>query len=151
MRARSWLLHVLAALPACSFAPGSPGLAIDGAVSTDGDAPACTSFSSQLDTCGVATSSDTLTLSGEYTYDTTQGTLKSAGGNVTITRMQVTGKAGPIEVWLVGDLHATSGARLRAIGNVPLAIVAFNAITIDANATLDVSAGGAGARVTCTG
>lgn len=141
------LLVVLAG--ACSFEHGTLLTSSDAAPTPDGP-PGCVSFSSQVDTCTV-TAGANLDLSGMNTYDTTTGTLLAGSSQQSITRMAAQGKAGPIEVLLVHDLHLATNARLRATGNVPLAIIASGTITLDAGAIIDASSGGAGARTTCTG
>jgi hypothetical protein len=148
MRLRPFLLVTLSA---CSFEHSVAPDSVDATLPPPDASPGCDSFSSQVDTCLLAASTDSLTLTGEYTYDTTQGKLFAGTTAIAITRMQVMGKAGPIELVLTGDFHMTANARLRAVGDVPLAILAFNTIAIDGNAIIDVSAGGAGARTTCTG
>lgn len=134
---REWVL--LCGLAACSFRHGE--LSANGAIDTS----SCQSFSSQLDTCAFAGISD-FTLTGKTTYDTTQGVLTPS---VAITRMSLVGKAGPIEVIFARNVRITAGAALRATGALPLAIVAYGAITIETGALIDVSAGGAGARTMC--
>jgi len=160
MHSRLWLLLLGAsALPplfgaaGCSFQSGQlPPDAIGDPIPDAVDAPpTCTSFSSQVDTCGLTESMQDLTLTGMNTYDTAAGTLVAGSSPIAIERMQVAGKAGPIELVVVRDLHMTANARLRASGTMPLAILAFGTITLDAGAVIDVSAGGAGARTTCPG
>lgn len=147
MRGRYLLLF----LAACSFEHGAAPADIDAPLGEPDGPPACKSFSSQFDTCMLTDPATTLTLTGQYTYDTTAGTLTVGSTPVAITRMQLDGKAGPVEVLIVTDFHMSANARLRAVGNVPLAILAFGMIAIDGDALIDVSAGGAGARVTCPG
>src|SRR6266536_296459 len=134
---RAWFLLCLLAA-ACSFEHGS--VAGDAAMAPDGDDArgTCTTFSSQLDTCALAPSDMDLTLSGDNTYDTTLGTLLAGTSPVTVTHMKMMGKAGPIDVVRVHDLHLTSNAKLRATGSVPLAIVAYGTITLDMNALIDL-------------
>jgi hypothetical protein len=150
MRARFWQFFVAASLSGCSFEHGVAPDRPDASVEID-SGMSCTSFSSQLDTCALSPATDNVTLTGQNTYDTTTGTLMAGTTPVPITRMQVMGKAGPIELLLVNDFHMTANSGLRAVGDLPLAILAFNMIAIDGSAILDLSAGGAGARSTCTG
>lgn len=150
MRAQSWLF-LAATCAACSFEHGkSLDTGVDAMPEPDGP-PACVSFSSQFDTCMLEPSTDDLTLTGQNTYDTTMGKLTAGSTPVAITRMQMTGKAGPVEVLLVHNFGMMANAKLRATGDVPLAILAFGTITIDAGALIDVSAGGAGAHMSCSG
>ena len=145
-------LVLLLAASACTFAPGAASATDpDAQPSIDSSTPGCHSFASQLDTCLLTPSSESLTLLGDHTYNTSLGTLSNGTSNVAITRMQLTGKAGPLEVLIVDNFRMTANARLRATGSVPLAILAFGTITIDGNARIDVSDGGAGARTTCAG
>jgi len=136
---------------ACSFEPGKPGAQDIDAGLPDSETSGCNSFSTQLDTCALMQSSMSLTLTGDHTYDTTMGKLFSGTTPIAITRMQLAGKAGPLEVLIVDDFRLTANARLRAVGNLPLAIVAFGSIAIDGSALIDVADGGAGARTTCSG
>jgi hypothetical protein len=145
---RAWLLLTLAA---CSFQHGTvPDVEVDAMPDLDAP-PTCVSFSSQFDTCGLAPNDMDLTLTGKNTYNTSTGTLLAGTTTVTVMRMQLAGKAGPVEVVLVRDFHMTANSALRATGSMPLAVLAFGSITIDGGAAIDVSAGGAGARTTCPG
>ena len=135
-------------LAACSFEHGRVGATSPDANDHDAQ-PGCVSFSSQVDTCALAASDMDLTLTGVTTYDTNAGTLVAGTTPIAITHMQLAGKAGPLEVLIVRDFRMSTGAKLRATGTVPLAILAFGSIAIEANAAIDVSAGGAGARTTC--
>ncbi len=148
---RAWLLLSLLAA-ACSFDHGTvPDDATGDGSGSDIDVPAgCVSFSSQFDTCGLAKGELDLTLTGETTYNTDTGALIAQGAvMVDVMRMQLAGKAGPVEVVVVRDFRMMANASLRATGALPLAILAFGSITIEAGAAIDVSAGGAGARTTC--
>ena len=148
---RVWLWLFVLGAAGCSFEHGQVAPQ-DGAIEIDAiDAPpSCKTFSSQLDTCAMSESTVDLTLTGMNTYDTTTGMLTTGANPIPVTRINIAGKAGPLEVVLVRDFHMTANARLRATGSMPLAIVAFGTITIDAGAVIDVAAGGAGARATCT-
>jgi hypothetical protein len=138
---------VLTVLAACSFDHGEvPGPSTD----ADTDGIACTSFSTQVDTCALTGDQD-LTLTGTNTYDTTMGTLNAGTTPVAITRMRLVGNAGQLETLIVHDFHMAANAQLRAVGNAPLAIVAFGTITLDGSSLIDATAGGAGARPTCAG
>jgi hypothetical protein len=146
---RAWALLFL--LAACSFEHGTQATDIDATVAGPDSPAGCASFSSQVDTCMLAPSDQDVTLNGANTYDTTMGTLKSGANPVSITRMQLTGKAGPLEVMIVRDFRLMANAKLRATGTYPLAILAFGKIAIDGSAQIDVSVGGAGARTSCNG
>lgn len=149
---RAWaplyLLAATAPLAACSFEHGR--LATDGGTDSDAsDGRSCTSFSTQVDTCKLAPTDMDLVLSGTSTYDTMTGVLMSGSMIVPVTHMQMMGGAGPIDVVRVRDFHVTANAKLRATGPVPLAILAWGTVTLDAGASIDVGAGGAGGRMTC--
>jgi hypothetical protein len=145
---------LLALVAGCGFEHGALGTDA-GAGSGSADArgpdgpPGCVSFASQLDTCTLTGEGD-LTLSGTNTYDTTTGRLLADTTPVAITRMQIQGDAGPIELLVVHDFHITANARLKAIGMQPLGILAYGTITLDTGAIIDASAGGAGARTSCS-
>src|SRR5262245_52806997 len=144
----SFVLAAIAALAAaCSFDPGVGATQPDANAPDSLGTPGCHSFSSQFDTCLLTPSDASLTLSGQHTHATTMGKLYNGTPPAAITRMQIAGKAGPLEVLIVDDFRMATNARLRATGTTPLAILAFGSIAIDAGATIDVSAGGAGARI----
>src|SRR5262245_28256620 len=102
-----------AGLTACSFDHGNELADSVDASTGDATSSGCHSFSSQLDTCVITPSDMSLTLTGNHTYDTTQGKLLAGSTAVAITRMQLAGKAGPLEVLVVDDLHMTANAQLR--------------------------------------
>lgn len=126
----------------------APGTATDGMPSdTPPDNPvtpdACTTFASQLDTCGVAAIGP-LNINGNHTYNTDTHQLKNAGGTVIATTSQlIDGPAGRIDVIIATDFTLVSGV-LQVTGSIPFGIVAFG--TININGTLDASEGGSGAR-----
>jgi hypothetical protein len=147
---RVWLSILL--LGACSFEQGAvPTIEVDAGIDPVDAPQGCKSFSSQVDTCAMEASTQDLTLTGMNTYDTATGELTAGTTRVAITRMTVAGTSGPIELLIVRDFQLTANARLRATGPNPLGILAFGAITIEGSAAIDVSAGGAGARTSCTG
>jgi hypothetical protein len=149
---RAVLLALVAHVAACGFPHGALDTDAGGTGSDahrpDGP-PGCVSFASQLDTCTLSGEGD-LTLTGTNTYDTTMGRLLAGTTPVTITRMQIQGKAGPIELLVVHDFTITKNARLKAIGMHPLGILAYGTITLEDGAVLDASAGGGGARTSCS-
>src|SRR5690606_20161933 len=133
-----------------SFTPGVVG---DDQVRPDGDpppidAPPCMTFSAQVDTCTL-TSGGSLVLAGDVTFDTGTGELVSSMTPVTVTSTQVTGLAGDMMAIVVDDFELAASAKLRATGPHPFAIIAFGAVTIRDNTLIDVSDGGAGARMSC--
>jgi hypothetical protein len=136
---------VLVLVAACSFRTHE-GASSD----AGGDAPPpidaidC-QFSSQTDTCALDDPGSELTLSGSNSYDTDTGLLNGNPAH----HMQLMGQAGPFDAIIVHDLHMTLGASLRATGSLPLGIIAFGTITIDATTLIDVGTGGAGARGSC--
>ncbi len=149
--ARATLYFLAAALTGCSFEHGVASIPDASEMPVPDMPPSCMSFSSQVDTCMLTQVSDTLTIAGDYTYDTNHGAFTSGAPPLSVTHMQMNGQAGPMDVILVTDLRMMPNARLRAVGDLPLAILAWNTITIDENAIIDVSSGGAGARTTCPG
>lgn len=150
---RAWLLSML--LCACSFEHGrllaGSDATMEGDAATPDAPPPCASFSSQFDTCALEPSGQDLVLTGQNTYDTATGTLTAGSTTLAVARVQLLGKEGPLEVVVVRDFRMSPNARLRAIGPLPLAILAFGAIRLDSSAQLDVAAGGAGARSSCAG
>ena len=135
---------------ACSFTHGSAGIAMDGSAGVrDGAPDAACAFSTQLDTCGLS-GTDDLTLTGANTYDTDSGTLMMGGTPLAVTHVQLAALEGPVDAIVVHDFHMTPASSLRATGSLPLAIVAFGAATLDGSAVIDLTAGGGGARTSCT-
>jgi hypothetical protein len=139
-----YLLVVLVA--ACSFKTHE----VAGPDGTTGDAQPIVDalsceFSSQTDTCALGMPSNDLVLSGPHVYDTDTGLLD---GNPA-PHMVLTGHAGPFDAILVRDFHMTLGATLRATGSLPLGVIAFGSITLDATTLIDVGVAGAGARTSC--
>jgi hypothetical protein len=112
------------------------------------DASDCMSFASQVDTCTLDLQHD-LTLTGVATYDTTTHELIVQGAVQVVAHTSFTGLAGDVEALLARDVQIGSNATLHATGGLPLAIIASGAVTLGAGATVDVSAGGAGARSSC--
>jgi len=138
------LLLVLVA--ACSFRTheGASSDAMGGDDAPLIDAQSC-QFSSQTDTCALGNPSNDLTLSGSNSYDTDTGLLDANPA----PHMRLMGQEGPFDAIIVHDFHMTLGASLRATGSLPLGIIAFGSITLDATTVIDVGAGGAGARTSC--
>jgi len=131
-------------LAGCSFTPGtaSSDAAADALV-TDG----CTTFSQQVDTCALPPGS-AVNLSGVVTFDTNTGALFQGAVPIAVTTETLTTPSGEIKAIIATSVVFAPGTRLRAVGARPLAIIATDAITLDNDARIDVSAGGAGAR-TC--
>ncbi|MEO7736198.1 MAG: hypothetical protein ABIY55_34890 [Kofleriaceae bacterium] len=113
-------------------------------------ADACTTFSSQVDTCALSLTMD-LALTGTVTYDTSVHVLTVDGVAIPVTSQTLATKASDMDALLVHDLHLTAGTTVRATGTLPFAIVASGSVTIDADTMIDVGAGGAGARTSCDG
>jgi hypothetical protein len=127
----------------CGF-QSQAGPPIDAAPAAD----ACTTFSSQLDTCPLPLTMD-LVLTGTVTYDTSLHVLTVGEVAMPVMSQIVAIKTVSVDALLVHDLHVAGGTSLRAIGALPFAIIASGRITIDAEAMIDVGTGGAGARMTC--
>src|SRR5439155_11935691 len=105
-------------LTACTFSgtPATPGDARrDSSVTIDasdasvlGDA-SCTTYSTQFDTCAHAAGSASLSLAGDYTYDTDDGTLTDTGGTVTPVQHEVIATAtGDLDVIFVTTFTLTN-------------------------------------------
>ena len=147
------------AFAGCGFStPASPGLASDDQPPT-ADASAdttppipidgCVSFSTQLDTC--ANGGGDLTLTGTNTINTDTGVFTSSTVTVTTNVVTTSTNGVMVRVLYVGSLTFVANAQLRAVGSLPLAIVASGKISMATGALIDVSAGGAGAMTSCTG
>jgi hypothetical protein len=111
--------------------------------------PGCeASFASQVDTCTLVLEGD-LSLSGTITYDTGPHELKVDGASIPVAHMTLMAGAGEIDAILAHNVRLTAGAKLRAIGMLPFAIVASGSITLEDGSSIDVGNGGAGARSSC--
>ena len=136
-------------LGACSFhlPGGSVGGGSDGGSDASGgsdmmtpDLPppvdGCTSFSTQFDTCAVQFS-EAVTIGANKLYNTDTHVLSDfpSGANGVVLdgtqQIDVTGKAGTINVWLVTTMNLNGGQTLRVVGTKPFGIVASDKITID--------------------
>jgi hypothetical protein len=135
-------------LAACSFQEGTPADPGVGGGSTP-DAPSC-GFSTEIDTCSLASAPQgDLVVSGTLAYDTDSHVLTAGGSPFAVAHARVMTAQGPLELIIANDVHLLPNTQLRATGAVPLGIVAFGSMAIDANALVDVGSGGAGARATC--
>ena len=152
-----WGAIVLGFLVGCGFrVSDAPGLqdALDGPGGGDGmsggEGCATPSFSTQVDTCGLALDTD-LTLSGNLvTYDTGTHELRVGAVVMAVAHMTLMAKAGDVDAILARDVHLTSGTDLVATGPLPFAIVASGSVTLDDGAAIDVGRGGAGALPVCS-
>lgn len=152
------LLYLLAA-SGCGFSLSSAMPPGDGGPGDGGDPPAdiardgCVTFSGHLDTC-TAPAGTSLDLDGAYVFDTGTGMLLREGGGappVSFAVMTTTTNQVEVGVLVVDDLELRTGTQLRAIGTRGFAIVAMGAIRVNGTAIIDVGAGGAGSRLSCSG
>ncbi len=127
----------------CGFSSPAPRSTTDA-----GGSNACESFASQFDTCGLVLEGD-LTLSGTITYDTAMHELKVDSVMMSVMHMTLGTGAGDVDAIFAHNLRLAAGAKLRAIGMLPFAIVASGSITLEDGAMIDVSNGGAGAQASC--
>jgi hypothetical protein len=97
-----------------------------------------------------APAGDDLVLSGTVTYDTGSHTLKVNNVTTPAMHMTITVGADSFDAIVAHDVHLVLGTSLKATGGAPLVIVAQHDITIDANASIDVSDGGAGMLPNCS-
>ena len=135
----------------CVFAP-SPAGVIDGSVDSASHGPAdaahdaamsCTSYSTQFDTCMLGSAAtNTLALSGTTTYNTDTHTLVQNGVSSMPSHLVVSTSTGAVDVLLVGTL--TVGGTFRITGATAFGLAATTRVQIDG--TIDLTAGGAGAR-----
>jgi hypothetical protein len=115
----------------------------------DNGPAACVSFASLFDTCQLAFDTN-LTLSASAIYDTTTNVLTVGGTEMPVAHKVVTIQGDEVDVISAQNIRIAAGNVLRGIGIRPLAIVASGTLTIEADARIDVSNGGAGAQMTCT-
>jgi hypothetical protein len=142
-----WGLALFYTLAACRFT--APEGALPDADTTPPPPPdACVTFSSQFDTC-VLTGHIKLDLSGALEFNTDSGVLTSNGNPVMVATRAVQTHGAEVQALLATSLNLQPGAKLHAVGSRAFAIVATGSITLQPNAVIDVSAGGAGARMTC--
>lgn len=146
------------ALVGCGFhiAPSSDVTSDDQppGIDADIDGPtvdACVTFSHHVDTC--ARTGGDLTLTGMNRLDTDSGVMMAGAAPVSVTTGLVTTTTNGVQVRVlyVGSLTFAANAQLRAVGSLPLAIVATGKVSLGMGAVIDVSVGGAGAQTTCTG
>jgi hypothetical protein len=113
---------------------------------------ACMSFAQQLNTCLLPNENAiALMLSGDLTLNTDTGVLKNTAGIETPVTSAVVKNLGGDEmrVLVATSVTLTPNTKLRATGVRGFAIVAREAITLQAQAVIDVSRGGAGYRSSC--
>ena len=132
----------------CEPRGGSAG-GDDAGADAPGDACTPPSFSSQVDTCGLALDTD-LTLTGSVTYDTLTHVLQVGGVVMAVSHMTLMAKAGEVDAIFARNVRLTAGAGLVATGPLPFAIVASGSVTLDGSAAIDVGHGGAGALAVCS-
>jgi hypothetical protein len=110
---------------------------------------ACTSFSAQLDTCQLPNPFP-LMLAGTLIFDTNLGVLKDSNGIETpVVSVPVMTLGAEVRALVATSVVLMPNTILRAEGVRGFAIVAREAITIQANTIIDVSQGGAGHRGDC--
>ncbi len=167
MYSSSTILVAMLLVSACAFDgsntsvaadPGNTVDASDGdpsntdAIAASPDAESgCQNFATHFDACAIdPENDDELNLNdvGEYTYDTATGILLDPARNdVPHTSALVLAAQGDIRVVITTTFSVGRDAVLRAVGSIPLAIGAFDSLTI--GGVIDVSRGGAGARGLC--
>lgn len=135
------LVGWLATWSACTFSP-PPDQSPDGPIDA-----ACTSFSSQLDTCALPPGIP-LDLRGALRFDTDSGILTDTAAAVTIPVVSVliATRGGEVRALVATTVILRADARLRAEGTRGFAIIASSDLAIQTRAAIDVSKGGAGAR-----
>ncbi|MDQ3337037.1 MAG: hypothetical protein M4D80_17890 [Myxococcota bacterium] len=108
---------------------------------------ACVTFSGQLDTCALRPG-PAVELSGTLELSTLTGMLtnKLTGQPVAVFAEQHATKGDPVFAIIAANVTIAPNTSLRAIGPKGFAIISTNAITLGANAVIDVSDNGAGAR-----
>ncbi len=117
----------------------------DGGVGPD----ACTSWSTQTDTCAISFSA-TIDVDEDATYNTDTHELTLIGGEVRLiagsAQRDIAGLAGVVNVWTVESLDLLKN--LRVVGSKPFGVIAPGPIRIAAiiDATSKASGAGAGAR-----
>lgn len=130
--------------PTCGRAETCPS----GMVCVQGSCEERCPFASQLDTCPLAVEDD-LTLSGTITYDTGTHELKIDGTAMPVVQMTLTAQAGDVDAILAHNVRLTAGARLRAVGPLPFALIASGSVTLEDGSSIDVGNGGAGTQLSC--
>ncbi len=110
----------------------------------------CQNFASLFNACAIdPTSGDLeLTKQGVYDFDTDDGLLTDPSGtSVQVRSVVVSAPNGSMRVIMTDSFLLGSSSVLRAEGELPIAIGAFN--TLSVQGMLDVGRGGAGARSDC--
>lgn len=106
---------------------------------------ACTTFSTQVDTCIIPTNGNMpLTLTGNNVYDTATHELRRGSTLIPTANATVTTSTGTIDVIYTSDFTLSANATLEGRGPLPLAIVASGNVQIDG--TLDLVGPGSGSR-----
>ncbi|MDX2093306.1 MAG: hypothetical protein SFX73_36015 [Kofleriaceae bacterium] len=139
----------LFALAGCGFNVANNPIGVDADATTiDG----CDSLVEQVDTCGRMTSAQ-LVFEGMYTLNTDTGELKKDGTVEPLTSELLDAKTNGVELRAVfaGSILVRTNTTLRVTGARPIAFVSTGQVSLEDGALIDVSAGGAGARLTCFG
>lgn len=129
---------------------------VDGAAGIDGPAGCATWSPQHVDACQLPAPSDDWHLTGgNYTYDTTTGTLTPGPSPASATIPQRDASAPPVRAVSVTSFAIDSGATLVVTGSQPLVIASFTTIeldgTIDAGSHRAASVGpGAATAGPCT-
>ena len=166
MRFRTVVLVALLHVSACAFDGSNQVASSDSGFGSEPDAPTsggdgganqsdagelgCQNFASLFNACAIEpTSGDlALTLSGTYTFNTDNGVLEDPAGDPVETQSaEVSALNGTIRVLMTNSFVLGRDSALRAEGDLPFAIGAFETLSIEG--LLDVGRGGAGARSNC--
>jgi hypothetical protein len=106
---------------------------------------ACSSYSTQLNTCTIPVGGDMpLTLTGNNTYNTGTHELKRGAMTISVARATVMTSTGFIDVIYASAFTLAPGATLVASGPLPLAIAASETAQIDGR--IDLVGPAAGSR-----
>jgi len=140
------LLGLLAA--GCGF-QSSPSGEPPGDASPTGTSSCAFATLLAVDTCRLAFDGDLVIPGGTAVYDTAAHTVTLGSDDLQVTHTMVSLGTDTIEVISARNLTLAAGARLEAIGPLPLVIAVSGDIVVGAGAQIDVSYGGAGAQPSC--
>lgn len=145
-------LAISGAAAGCGFhSPSGVALGSDAGSDSggsDASSDGCASFAKGVDTCQLSFDAD-LIISDNATYDTDSHVLLINGTAMPVQRKTLMFGTDQADVISAGDVHLLTSKMLRATGAHGLVIVASHDVIIDADAQIDVSKGGAGARTVC--
>jgi hypothetical protein len=150
---RGLLLSVVAG---CSFSTSAPPVIDDPLIDASivdvmtTTIDACTTFSTQVNTCIVPPNANmALALTGTNTYNTENHTLTNNGTIIPVATATVLTSTGTIDVIYVSSFSLAAGATLRAIGPLPFAIVASGTVEIEGTISLVGPAAGSRTDAIC--